>query len=399
MEIHSRLGIRPCINAAGLLTRLGGGRLPSEVVAAMAEAAQASVDMAELHARACAVIAECTGAEAGLVTSGAAAALTLGTAACLAGLDVARMERLPSTAGMPNEVLMWRMHRTGYDHAIRAAGATIRDLGFNDRGIGAGVRSVEAWEFEAAITPETVAIAYTANPANQPPLSEIGKLAARCRLPLIVDAAAQLPPRENLRRFIAEGASLVAFSGGKAIRGPQSTGILCGRKDLIASAALQMLDMDVAPESWAPPDGFLPRGERRGIPHHGLGRGFKVGKEEIAGLIVALQRFVRMDPDTEVAAWEQQLAHIAEALAGTPHITVRIVPASETGRFPLLELALKESLLGRTAWDISRDMRRGDPPIHLHERHAGEGILTVNPVALEEGEADILSARLKSILR
>jgi D-glucosaminate-6-phosphate ammonia-lyase len=373
--------------------------MPLEVLEAMSEAARASVDMAELHAKASAVIAECTGAEGGLVTSGAAAALTLGTAACLAALDVARMERLPCTDGIPNEVIMCRTHRTGYDHAIRAAGASIRDVGFNDRGVGAGVRAVEAWEIEVAITPQTVAIAYTATPANQPPLSDLAKLAARYRVPLIVDAAAQLPPRENLRRFVAEGASLVAFSGGKAIRGPQSTGILCGRRDLIASAALQMLDMDVAPETWAPPESFIPWQDLHGIPHHGLGRGFKVGKEEIAGLIVALQRYVRMDPEAENVAWERQLARIAEALTDAPHVSIRILPASETGRVPLLELTLKESTLGRTAWDVSRELQRGDTPLHLHERRASEGILTVNPAALQDGDVEIIIARLKIILR
>jgi len=372
--------------------------MPPEVLEAMSEAARASVDMAELHAKASDVIAECTGAEGGLVTSGAAAALTLGTAACLAGLDVARMERLPCTDGIPNEVIMCRTHRTGYDHAIRAAGASIRDVGFNDRGVGAGVRAVEAWEIEVAITPQTVAIAYTATPANQPPLSDLAKLAARYRVPLIVDAAAQLPPRENLRRFVAEGASLVAFSGGKAIRGPQSTGILCGRRDLIASAALQMLDMDVAPETWAPPESFIPRQDLHGIPHHGLGRGFEVGKEEIAGLIVALQRYVRMDPEAENAAWEQQLARIAEALTDAPHVSIRILPTSETGRVPLLELTLKESTLGRTAWDVSRELQRGGTPLHLHERRASEGILTVNPTALQDGDAENIAARLRIIL-
>ena len=336
--------------------------MPPEVLEAMAEAARASVDIAELQAKASAVIAEITGAEAGLVTSGAAAALTLGTAACLAGLDVARMERLPDTDGIPNEVIMCRTHRTGYDHAIRAAGASIRDVGFNDRGVGAGVRGIEAWEVEAAITPKTMAMAYTATPANQPPLSTLAKLALGYRLPLIVDAAAQLPPRDNLRRFIGEGASLVAFSGGKAIRGPQSTGILCGRRNLIASAALQMLDMDVAPETWTPPESLIPRQDFHGIPHHGLGRGFKAGKEEIVGLIVALQRYVRMDPHAENMAWERQLALIADGLTGETHLSLRALPAKETGRFPLLELTVSESALGRTVWDVSRELQCGIRP-------------------------------------
>ncbi len=399
MDIYDRLGIRKRINAAGLLTRLGGSLMAREVLEAMREAAQSFVDMAELQAKASAVITQYTGAEAGLVTSGAAAALTLGTAACLTGLDVARMERLPDTEGMPDEVLMCRTHRTAYDHAIRAAGARIREVGFNDRIVGAGVRGVEAWELEAAITPRTAAIAYTATSSNDPPLSEVTGVAKRHTLPVIVDAAAQLPPVGNLRRFITEGADLVAFSGGKAIRGPQSTGILCGRRHLIAAAALQQLDMDVTPETWEPPELLIPRRALHGIPHHGLGRGFKVGKEEIVGLLVALERFVKMDAKSELAAREAQLVAIAEGLSDLPHIRVRLVSASETGRFPLLELLLEEAALGRTASAISLELQHGEPPVHLNERRATEGILTINPAGLREGDGQIVVARVREELQ
>jgi D-glucosaminate-6-phosphate ammonia-lyase len=399
MDIYDRLGIRKRINAAGLLTRLGGSLMAREVLEAMREAAQSFVDIAELQAKASAVIAQYTGAEAGLVTSGAAAALTLGTAACLTGLDVTRMERLPDTEGMPDEVLMCRTHRTAYDHAIRAAGARIREVGFNDRIVGAGVRGVEAWELEAAITPRTAAIAYTATSSNDPPLYEVTGVANRHTLPVIVDAAAQLPPVGNLRRFITEGADLVAFSGGKAIRGPQSTGILCGRRHLIAAAALQQLDMDVAPETWEPPEFLIPRRALHGIPHHGLGRGFKVGKEEIVGLLVALERFVKMDAGSELAAREAQLVAIAEGLSDLPHIRVRLLSASETGRFPLLELLLEEAALGRTAWAISMELQRGEPPVHLNERRAAEGILTINPAGLREGDGQIVVARVREELQ
>lgn len=398
MDVYDRLGVRKRINAAGLLTRLGGSLMPPEVLDAMVEAAGSFVDIAELQARASAVIARCTGAEAGLVTSGAAAALTLGTAACLTRLDVTRMERLPETDGMPREVVMCRTHRTAYDHAIRAAGARIRDVGFNDRGTGAGVRGVEPWEIEAAITSDTVAIAYTATPSNQPPLREVAAVADRHRLPVLVDAAAQLPPAENLRRFIAEGAALVAFSGGKAIRGPQSTGILCGRRELIAAAALQQLDMDVAPETWDPPPGFIPREALRGIPHHGLGRGFKVGKEEIVGLVVALERYVARDAQAEIADKERQLTAVAHRLADVPHLRTRLLPATVTGRLPVLELALDEPALGRSAAAISRELQHGDPPVHVSERRATEGVLTVDPAGLRDGDELIVAAGLLAVL-
>lgn len=398
MDIYDRLGVRKRINAVGLATRLGGSLMPPEVLQAMTEAAQAFVDIAELQAGASTVIAECTGAEAGLVTSGAAAALTLSTAACLTGLDVVRMERLPDTDGMPNEVIMCRTHRTGYDHAIRAAGARIREVGFNDQAAGAGVRGIEAWEVEAAITPQTVAIAYTAYPGSQPSLLEVVSVARQHGLPVFVDAAAQLPPVKNLRRFIAEGADLVAFSGGKAIRGPQSTGILCGRRDLITAAALQQLDMDVPPETWRPPEHFIPRQALRGIPHHGLGRGFKVGKEEIVGLIVALQMYVRSDSEVEITMKENQLSLIMERLADAPHVHCRLLSAAQTGRYPLLELVLDEAAMGRTASAISLELQKGDPPVHLNERRVSEGILTVSPAGLRDGDEHAVVARFMAVL-
>ena len=398
MSIYDRFGVRTRINAAGLLTRLGGSLMPAEVLDAMTEAAGSFVDMAELQAAASAVIARHTGAEAGLVTAGAAAALTLGTAACHAGLDPARMDRLPETDDIPNEILMCRTHRTGYDHAIRAAGARIREVGFNDRATGAGVRDVEAWELETAITPRTVAIAYAASPGSQPPLSEVVAVGRRHALPVLVDAAAQLPPLDNLRRFTAEGAGLVAFSGGKAIRGPQGTGILCGRRDLVAAAALQQLDMDFRPETWRPPEDYLLRAALRGIPHHGIGRGFKVSKEEIVGLLVALERFVTLDHAAEQTRQEALLAAIRERLAGAPHIQARLLSAAETGRDPLVELRVDETGLGRSAFALALTLQQGDPPLHLGERRAPEGILIINPVGLREGEAAIVAARLRAVL-
>jgi L-seryl-tRNA(Ser) seleniumtransferase len=322
----------------------------------------------------------------------------LGTAACLTGLDVARMEKLPDTDGMPHEVIMPRTHRTGYDHALRAAGARIVEIGFNDRGTGAGVRDVEEWEIEAAITARTAAIAYTATPVSRPLLADVVRLAQRHALPVIVDAAAQLPPRENLRRFIGDGASLVAFSGGKAIRGPQASGILCGQRDLVAAAVLQMLDMDVAPESWQPPEALVTPHALKGIPHHGIGRGFKVGKEEIVGLLVALERYAALEPAAEGAAWTGSLSRIAEQLSGLPHVSVRLLSAGETGRFPLLEVDLHEGALGRSAWDVSRALQTGDPSVHLNERRAAEGVLTVNPAGLREGDEEIVVNRLRAVL-
>lgn len=194
-DVYDRLGVTRRINGAGLLTRLGGSLMAPAVLDAMREAAGAFVDMTELQTRASDVIARHTGAEAGIVTGGAAAAMTLATAACLARWDVRVMERLPDTEGFANEVIMFRAHRNGYDHAIRAAGARIVDIGFNDVAIGAGVRGLEAWEIEAAISQRTVAVAFTAGQAGQASLPMVCEVAARHGLPVLVDAAAQLPPR------------------------------------------------------------------------------------------------------------------------------------------------------------------------------------------------------------
>jgi len=395
-HIYDRLGVKRRINGAGSLTRLGGSLMDEAVLAAMRQAADAFVDIAELQTAAGAVIARHTGSEAGLVTSGAAAALTLAAAACLTRHDVARMERLPDTSGMANEIVIHRLHRTGYDHALRAAGARLVEIGFNDRGTGAGVRGLEAWEIEAAIGPGTVAVAYTASPAMQPPLATVAEVAARHGLPVIVDAAAQLPPKDNLRRFLAEGASLVAFSGGKAIRGPQGTGILCGRKDLVSAALIQQLDMDVSPETWNPPAGLLAPELKARFPHHGLGRGFKVDKESIVGLIVSLERFVEADLWRERRAKRDLLAGLAALLAGTRGVATTLDDGG--ARSPTLDIAFDEAALGLGAFEISRRLQRHDPPVHLGERAAHDGRLIVDPAGLRPGDEAIVAAALKAAL-
>jgi len=391
--IYERLGVARRINAAGTLTRLGGCLMAPEVIAAMREAAGASVDMAELQAAASRAIADATGAEAGIVTSGAAAGLTLATAACLAGWDAARMAALPDTRAMPREVLMIRTHRTGYDHAIRAAGARIRDIGHNDRGTGAGVRGVERWEIEAAIGERTAGFAFAATPETRDALPLVAQAMHARGLPVIVDAAAQLPPRENLRAFLAMGADLVMFSGGKTIGGPQASGILAGRGDLVGSALVQMLDMDVAPETWAPPD-LIDRRALTGVPHHGIGRGFKVGKEEIAGLLTALDRFVKADDRAANAALEDRLAIIAGLLADAPDLRTTVVPAATTGRVPVLEITVPGS-----AYAFSAALQAGRPPVHLSERRAARGILTVDPQTLRPEDDRLLAQRIAATAR
>ncbi len=387
-DVYARLGVQRRINAAGTLTRLGGSLMEPEVLQAMAEAAGASVDIAQLQAAASRVIASATGAQAGIVTSGAAAALTMATAACLARWDVTRMAALPDTRAMPNQVLMARSHRNSYDHAVRAAGGRIVDIGHNDRGTEAGIRGLEAWEINAAIDEHTAAFVFVATPRSVDDLPMVIATLHAQGLPVIVDAAAQLPPRSNLRFFIEAGADLVLFSGGKAIGGPQASGILAGRSDLVGSALVQMMDMDVSPQTWSPPD-LIDRTALKGIPHHGIGRGFKVGKEEIVGLLTALQRFIERNEDALTTQFTHRLQRIAAVLSTGSLIKTRLLGAdgAASGVFvPLLELTV-----GGNAQGLCRRLLDGDPPVHLGERRADAGILTINPQTLRPEDDAVLT--------
>ena len=388
-DIYATLAVKRRINAAGTLTRLGGALMDEEVVSAMAAAARASVDIGELQAAASRTIARITTAQAGIVTTGAAAALTLAAAASMTRWDIARMAALPHAESFPNEILLPRTQYTGYAHALRASGARLVDIGHNDRGTGAGVRGLEAWEIEAAITPRTAAFAFSVTPQNA---SELTTVVTVCRprgIPVIVDAAAQLPPKSNLKKFLQMGADLVAFSGGKAIGGPQASGILAGRRDLVGAALVQQLDMDVSPDTWAPPD-LIDLQAMKGIPHHGLGRGFKAGKEEIVGLLVALERYAAADDEASNAALERRLARIAQDLG--EGMVKKIVSARETGRVPQLHLMVENPLA------LSARLQAREPPVHLSERFAAQGILIIDPQALRpEDDAALVAALLKAV--
>ena len=385
-DIYASLGVKRRINAAGTLTRLGGALMHEEVVAAMAAAARASVDIAELQQAASGTISRLTGAQAGIVTTGASAALTLAAAAAMTRWDIAKMAALPQAEGFANEILLPRTHYTAYAHALRASGARLVDIGHNDRGTGAGVRGLEPWEIEAAITPRTAAFAFSASPSNLLDLPVVVKACKSKNIPVIVDAAAQLPPKSNLRRFFELGADLVAFSGGKAIGGPQASGILAGRRDLVGAALVQQLDMDVSPETWAPPD-LIDLKAMQGIPHHGLGRGFKAGKEEIVGLLVALERYAAADDAASNAALEKRLEGIAHQLDNV--LDKKILSARETGRVPQLHLGVEHPLA------VSRRLQEGEPPVQLSERFAAQGILIVDPQALRPEDDAALAEALR----
>lgn len=397
MSVYGNLGVEPIINACGTVTRLGGAPMSVEVLEAFLDAAAEWVPLEQLQAAACRKIAEITGAEAGLVTAGSAAGLTLGTAAILTGHDLGRMERLPQCDGFPNEILIAREQRSGYDHAIRAAGARLVEVGFNEITSNAGVRRAEVWEYEAAITPQTAGIAYVLGPGACPRLEDVVALAHEHGLPVIVDAAGELPPRENLKRIPAMGVDLVSFSGGKSIRGPQSTGVLCGRRDLISAAALQMLDMDDHLELWDPPAELIDRSKLKGIPRHGIGRALKVSKEEIAALLTALDLFASGAYDDELPRMRAYLESITDALQAT-NAACRIVEPTTADRWALLEIQLDEVALGRTAFDVCQSLRNGSPPVYVGHGKLRDGVFVINPLCLDDDDAAVLARRLREEL-
>ena len=391
LHVYEQLGVRPLINGRSFSTKAGGCALPKEVLDAMREAGECCVRMDELQSAASEVIARATGAEAGIVTSGAAAALTLGTAACLARFDVNRMNRLPDTSGMPDEFIVHRAHRNDYDHAVRAAGAEFVEVGFG--------YYTFAYEVESAIATRTAGLYYQAG-VNQGVLAldEFAAIAHRHNLPVLVDAAAEMPPGSNLKSLIAAGADLVAFSGGKHIQGPQSTGILCGRRDLILSAALQHQDMDVFPETW-PLRSLIENGTVAGPPHHGIGRGFKVGKEEIVGLLTALELYQTRDFTAERARWTADMECIAAGVRDLPGVSARLQYPQPNGReVPSAVIRIDAAVAGANAHAVINALQSGDPPICVFEKLAGSGEIVVFPEALRPGDAAIIARRLREVL-
>lgn len=389
------MGVRPVLNAAGTLTRLSGGPIRPEAVAAMAEAASLCVDMAELQAAASRRIADVTGAEAGYVTPGAASALLLGAAAAIARLSTARMARMPETAGVPADFVVARSHRNSYDVAVRTAGARLVEVGLPDRLSGAGVRDAEPHEYADAIGPATAGILFVAQPGTLPTLPQIVAVAREAEVPVLVDAAAQLPPAANLRRFIAEGADLVAFSGGKAIGGPPASGFLAGRADLVTSAALQHLDLDVVAELWRPPVALIDAARLKGPPRHGVGRACKIGKEQVAGFLAALDAFVAEGDAARHARWLAIVEEIAAGLSGSPgRLELRV--AGDTGAVPKLALHLHGGADAARALILA--LEDGTPRVAVEQGAHRAGTVVFNPVCLSTADASLVAAAARAAL-
>ena len=347
--------------------------MPREVLEAMDKASEWFVDMKELNKSAGEVIANFTGAEAGLVTAGAASGLMLQTAACIAGADPKKIDQLPNTDGLRNEFIIHRSHRTNYDHNYRNAGAKLIEIG--------NTGGTYNWELESNINENTAGIIYVYGPkqAGAIEIEKVIEIAHNKNIPVIVDAAALLPPIENLQKFTKLGADMVAYSGGKGLRGPQSTGILCGRKNLIDAAYLNS-----APNN------------------EGIGRVSKVSKEEIIGLITALELFIDRDHSLIMQKWENDCEIIINKIKNTVkdvNITFNKSPSDpneiidEDSTHPSIIISSNHMTDG----EIEKKLSDGNPSIRVRNNFEVDGV-KVYTSNLQENEAAIVADKLLKIL-
>ena len=389
MTVYARLGVRTLVNARGCATLAGGTLMEPEVVAAMAEASRSFARIGDLQEVAGERIAALTGAEAGYVTSGAAAGLTLGAAAMLAGLDPDRMERLPDTGDAPAEIVVQAAHRNPYDHLVRASGARL--VSFGDPAGGATVD-----EMIAVIGPATAGAFFHGQAEGTGlPIETFVATAHAHGLPVLVDASMNLPPRANLRRYTEAGADLVAFSGGKTIRGPQASGFLAGRADLIVSVGLQQQDMDVLEATWARralvENGVIPR-----PPAHGIGRSMKTGKEEIVGLLVALERYAARDETAETARWSAVADRLAAGLAGIPGLSIGREASQADGRpVPMTIVTIDPEAYEMSAVELVRRFATRDPIVMVGDHEVESNILRLDPENLDVAGADEVIAAFR----
>jgi L-seryl-tRNA(Ser) seleniumtransferase len=372
-EIYRRLGVRPIIHGCGTTTRYGGSRLRPEALEAMREASTTLVNLDELNEAAGAAIARLLGADAAFVSAGASSGLILQAAACIAGTDSAKITRLPDTRGMRNEIVIQRAHRFAYDQAYRVAGGVLVEIGL--------ARRTQPFELEEAITERTAAVAFLVSPFTSPPgtltLEQVVAVAHKRNVPVIVDAASMLPPRENLMKFIRQGADLVSYSGGKGIRGPQSTGILAGRRDLIKAVALNA------------------------SPNQALGRAAKTSKEEICGLVVALECFLAEDEKAEMKRYHDVCTTIVERLADIQGIRAVVEQDSVNRVLPHAVVYFTPEWVGPSGHAVQAALAQGDPHIYVQQgAHQGGYFdeVAVDPFNLLPGEEGIVAARLREEL-
>ncbi len=370
-EVYARLGVQPVINAQSWVTSLGGSRMRPEVLDAMNEAATCFVDMVELNRAAGEVVARICGAEAGMVTAGASAAGTIAVAACMTGVDRAKVEQLPDSAGMKDEVVVFWGERNRYDMSFELPGARIVEWGIPGPGA--------AYQLDAAITDRTCAVAAVFQPLLKRGLSvnEMCEVAHARGVPVIVDAAAEVPPLANLTRFIDEGADLAFFSGGKGIAGPQNAGLLAGRADLMEAAYINALNLDA--------------------PRAGVGRGMKASKESIVGMVVALELLIETGEEALHEGWMAKARYIRDRLSHIPGLRVVIEESSADRHGPQPVVYFEPWWRGPSPAEIRQRLLDGDPPIHVGMGYYADEINLVM-VCLRDGEEETVAERLLRIL-
>ncbi|MCZ6678814.1 MAG: aminotransferase class V-fold PLP-dependent enzyme [Candidatus Poribacteria bacterium] len=355
---YESIGVRPLINCRGTFTIISGSVILPEVRQAMDLASRRYVHIEELMEKAGARIAELMQCEWGLVTNGCASALCQITAACVAGSDPEKMMRLPDTSGMKNEVIVQSCHRHVYDHAVRMVGVKMIEV------------ETKA-DLEAALSDRTALLLIFGDAAERGKITvkEMADIGRKHGIPSFVDAAAERPDVPNW--YLEQGVDAVGYSGGKCLRGPQSSGLVLGRKDLLQAAFLN------------------------GAPHHALARPMKAGKEEIMGLLAAVEQWVKRDHETEWKEWERRLGVIADAVKPLESVTTSIRQPGRSNVTPVLEIRWNVESMGINGTEVGDQLSAGNPRIELPSSPEG---VSINPYMMEEGETQIVADRLQAIL-
>lgn len=360
-DYFKELGVRTFINAAGTYTALTGCLMPDEVVGAIRYASGQYVRLDDLQDACGRRIAELIGCEAATVTAGAASAITLGTAGVLSGNNPDKVAQIPDLTGLKREVILQKSHEIGYAHAIRNCGV---DLIFVET----------RRELENAINEKTAMLWFlnAHNNRGQIKDEEWVKIGRQYGIPTMNDCAADVPPVENLWKYTDMGFDLVCFSGGKGLRGPQSAGLLLGRKDLIAAARLH-----------APPRGNT------------VGRGMKVNKEEILAMTIAVERYVNRNHDADWELWEGQIQHIADTAAAVPGVEPEIHVPDIANHVPSLRIRWDRGKIKKTPDEVREALRNGHPSI---ETVGGKESVDITTWMMNPGEERIVARRLAEIL-
>ncbi|HYO82351.1 MAG TPA: hypothetical protein VES20_13185 [Bryobacteraceae bacterium] len=362
-DLYRQLGVRPLINAAGTYTTLTGSILVPQAREAMAEASKCFVPLLDLQQAAGNRIAKLLDVPAAMISSGGAGSILLATAACITGKDPEKIRRIPDTAGLKNEVVMPREHRMGFDHACRATGARIVEAGTPE-------------ELQRAISRNTAMLFWVniSEPKGKITAQEFLEAGKRAGVPVFNDAAAELPPAENLTLLVKRGYDLVGFSGGKALRGPQASGLLVGRSDLIEAA------------------------HANNNPHADtIARTAKVGKEEIMGLLAAVEVYVKRDHSADMQLWGRMIRSIAHDLKRVRGVTAEMYVPEYPGAHPVPYLRVKwdAQAIRMTPTECARHLRDGEPRIDVN---ASPKEITLASYTLNPGEERIVGWRLAELL-